>query len=399
MKHPEAKLDASPRPSNGGKQRRWGPKAGGTVVPERGWAESQPQQRSTINGLEPLDRPSGWPHCGWSATQSRSAKGVAHSGLRIVWVTFLCSRPERGCAESQPQQRPPFSGLEPLDRPSGWPHCCGWSSTQPRAARGVVHSGLRIVWVTFLCSRPERGCAESQPQQRPPFSGLEPLDRPSGWPHCCGWSSTQPRAARGVVHSGLRIVWVTFLCSRPERGCAESQPQQRSTINGLEPLDRPSGWPRVCDWSATQSRSAKGVAHSGLRTVWVTFLCSRPERGCAESQPQQRPPFSGLEPLDRPSGWPHCCGWSSTQPRSAKGVAHSGLRIVWVTFLCSRPERGCAESQPQQRPPFSGLEPLDRPSGWPHCCQRGGPFRALNDLGDVNPGPRAWAGMGPRRWR
>jgi len=30
----------------------------------------------------------------------------------------------------------------------------------------------------------------------------------------------------------------------PERDCAKSQPQQRSPFNGLEPLDRPACWPR-----------------------------------------------------------------------------------------------------------------------------------------------------------
>ncbi len=31
-------------------------KAGGTVVPERGGAKSQPQKRSPFNGPDPLDR-------------------------------------------------------------------------------------------------------------------------------------------------------------------------------------------------------------------------------------------------------------------------------------------------------------------------------------------------------
>ena len=35
----------------------------------------------------------------------------------------------------------------------------------------------------------------------------------------------------------------------PESGWAESQPQQRSTFNGLDPLDRSCGWPRCCGWS------------------------------------------------------------------------------------------------------------------------------------------------------
>jgi len=33
--------------------------AGGKVVPDCGWAESQPQQCSPFNGLDPFDRSSG----------------------------------------------------------------------------------------------------------------------------------------------------------------------------------------------------------------------------------------------------------------------------------------------------------------------------------------------------
>jgi len=42
-----------------------------------------------------------------------------------------------------------------------------------------------------------------------------------------------------------------------------------------------------------------------------------PERGCAESQPQQRPQLNVPKPLGSPSGWQPRCGWSPTQPRSA----------------------------------------------------------------------------------
>ena len=337
-------------------------------APERGCAESQPQQRPPFNALESLDQPSGWPRgCDWSATQSRSAKGAAHSsfGPGRGLLSFLSralrnATPERGCAESQPQQRPSFNGLEPLDQPSGWPRCCDWSSTQSRSSRGVAHSsfGPGRGFLSFLSralrnATPERGCAESQPQQRPSFNALEPLDQPSGWPRGCDWSSTQSRSAKRAAHSSfgpgrglLSCLSRALRTATPERGCAESQPQQHPSFNALEPLDQPSGWPRCCDWSSTQSRSAKRGAHSsfGPGRGFLSFLSralrtATPERGCAESQPQQRPSFNGLEPLDQPSGWPRCCDWSSTQSRSSRGVAHSsfgpGQRIV--VLLVPRP--------------------------------------------------------------
>ena len=191
---------------------------------------------------------------------------------------------------------------------------------------------------------PERGGAESQPQQRSPFNGLDPLDRSSGWPRGCGWSPTQPRSAGGAAPSsfgpGRGILSCAWQTATPERGCAESQPQQLSSFNGLDPLDRSSGWPRGCGWSPTQPRSAGGAAPSSfgpgrgiLSCAWQT---ATPERGCAESQPQQLSSFNGLDPLDRSSGWPRGCGWSPTQPRSAGGAAPSsfgpGRRVLSHTL-------------------------------------------------------------------
>ena len=45
--------------------------------------------------------------------------------------------------------------------------------------------------------------------------------------------------------AGLLAQYVAALRPVVERGCAESQPQQRSPFNGLDPLDRSSGWPRL----------------------------------------------------------------------------------------------------------------------------------------------------------
>ena len=42
------------------------------------------------------------------------------------------------------------------------------------------------------------------------------------------------------------------------------------------------------------------------------------ERGCAESQPQQRPDVQPRRIAPHADCNPRCCGWSATQPRSAK---------------------------------------------------------------------------------
>ena len=105
----------------------------------------------------------------------------------------------------------------------------------------------------------------------------------------------------------------------------KSAPQQHSAFNGPGPLDRSSGWPRVCDWSPIQSRSVREVAPSsfgpGGRFLACAWRTATPERDCAESQSQQRSPFTPLTPFD------HCsiCLSRSTDLLAGR-VAATGLR-------------------------------------------------------------------------
>ena len=174
------------------------------------------------------------------------------------------------------------------------------------AGGGVAHSSigpgrglLAFLSRALRTATPERGCAESQPQQRPPFNGLDPFDQPSGWPRCCDWSATQSRSAKRVEHSSygpgrglLSCLSRALRTATPERGCAESQPQQRPSFNGLDPFDQPSGWPRCCDWSATQSRSGGGVAHSSYGSTTGSWCDARPHPGLSsEEREKGSPPF------------------------------------------------------------------------------------------------------------
>jgi hypothetical protein len=45
----------------------------------------------------------------------------------------------------------------------------------------------------------------------------------------------------------------------PERGCAESQPQQVCLKQSQTQFSKPSCLSRCCDWSATQSRSVQAA--------------------------------------------------------------------------------------------------------------------------------------------
>ena len=186
--------------------------------------------------------------------------------------------------------------------------------------------------------------------------------------HSMGWIRSKDLLAGHVAATGLRHsrappsrVLIQAL-DRPEDCCpscpAPCGPRRRSAAvlkasrsnvrhsMRLDPLEGPSRWPRCCDWSATQSRSAKQGAHSsfGPGRGLLSFLSralrtATPERGCAESQPQQRPSFHALEPLDRPSAWPHGGDWSATQSRSAKQGCSFELwtRQRIVVLLVPRP--------------------------------------------------------------
>ena len=97
--------------------------------------------------------------------------------------------------------------------------------------------------------------------------------RRKSWRH---WTVWPPRRRRSIEGADTWVFRRPRFTAVPERGCAESQPQQRSPFNGLDPLDRSSGWPRGCDWSPTQSRSARGAAHSSFGPGRRILSCALP---------------------------------------------------------------------------------------------------------------------------
>ncbi len=220
----------------------------------------------------------------------------------------------RSAAESQPQpgSPSPFDGLAPFGRALGWPCCCGWSLTQPRSAKGRARSNFAGTTESWCDARPHheprrwwRKESPPSPRPSPPGRGgtcfrvsivrMRRICLGSGAQCANGSGNSHPGRLLGgegeafaVFSKNPRLDWPTGRSQNRRREKAKSSPGGEDTGEGgrQSKLDGTRAW------------------------VW--------RRSAAESQPQPCSPFDGLAPLDRASGGPRFCGWSPTQPRSAR---------------------------------------------------------------------------------